>query len=62
MLRHDRCSADDLYFGVVRGHACHSALFILLSKVVRKKHLCSSTLDVFLTFFKEKVGEKSWQE
>lgn len=56
MLRHDRCSADDLYFGVVRGHACHSALFILLSKVAKKKHLCSSTLDGFWLFLRGRMG------
>lgn len=36
MHRHDRCSADDLYFGVVRGHACHFSLFAPLSKVTKR--------------------------
>lgn len=37
MHRHDRCSADDLYFRVVRGHACHFVLFFLLSKVTKRE-------------------------
>lgn len=37
MHRHDRCSADDLYFRVVWGHACHFPLLILLLKVPKKK-------------------------
>lgn len=42
MHRHDRCSADDLYFRVVLGHACHFSLFVCLAKVTKKRrHLCS---------------------
>ena len=47
MHSHDRCSADDLYSRVVRGHACHFAPFILLSKVTKDKHLCSQLFDIF---------------
>lgn len=50
MHRHDRCSADDLYFGVVQGHACHLALFILLCKM-----LYYSTLETF-AFFGGRMG------
>lgn len=58
MHRHDRCSADDLYFGVVRGQACHFALFILLSKVTKKKHLCLNLKRFWsLTFSGKRWGE-----
>lgn len=51
MHRHDRCSADDLYFGAVRGHACHFALFILLSKVTKRETFVHFNFRWFLTRF-----------
>ena len=53
MHRHDRCSADDLYFRAVRGHACHFALFILLSKVPKRETFVLLNFRWFLTGFSE---------
>lgn len=41
MHRHDRCSADDLYFGVVQGHSP----FKSYKKETIKKYLCSYTFE-----------------
>lgn len=50
MHRLDRCSADDLYFRVVWGRACHFVLFILLSQICKKKRQTSRALSLQPSF------------
>lgn len=56
MHRHDRCSADDLYFRVVQGHACHFLLLILLLKLLEKLNIfkLQTLSDIFLQKDEEK--------